>query len=97
VNIGNTIIKKTVTAPGTDIGVFSANYGEAKMFCPNCGDIRGNVERLNDDSKKQNKFRCPICGHVFIYISCPHLEKKYGDGTHIYDMDDDGIIMGRRR
>lgn len=66
------------------------------MFCPDCGDIRGNVDFLGGGSKKLKKYRCPICGHVFIYAQCPHLEKKYGDGTHIYDMDDDCIIMGSR-
>ena len=67
------------------------------MFCPNCGDIRGNAKRLEIKGKLQNKFRCPICGHVFIYIHCEHLEKKYGHGTHVYDMDDDDVLLGRRR
>ena len=57
------------------------------MFCPNCGDIRGNVEWL-DAGKKSKKHRCPICGHIFIYIPCSHLEKKYGPGTENHYMDD---------
>ena len=63
------------------------------MFCPACGDIRGNVELLKD-GKKQKKYRCPVCGHIFIYISCKHLEKKYGPGTENHYIDD--IPTGRR-
>jgi len=66
------------------------------MFCPACGDIIGNVERL---SIKGNRYRCPICGHVFIYITCQHLEKKYGPGNGRFYMEDydQGVRDERRK
>ena len=46
------------------------------MFCPNCGDIRETVESI-PEKKNANLYRCTVCGHVFIFITCPHLDKKY--------------------
>jgi len=55
------------------------------MFCPNCGDIRGNVKLLDP---KKNTYRCPTCGHVFIYILRNKLENKLGPGLEDIWMDD---------
>jgi len=68
------------------------------MFCPNCGDCRGNVYKLifHDKNTRFNssytdKFRCPICGHVFKYEVMPLLEKQFGEGNG-YFCGEDNVI-----
>jgi hypothetical protein len=43
------------------------------------------IETVDKVEGRKNIYRCYICGHVFYYEMRPRLEKKYGEGTHIYE------------
>jgi hypothetical protein len=45
------------------------------------------LETVDKVEGRKNIYRCYICGHVFYYEIRPRLEKKYGEGTHIYEYD----------
>jgi len=62
------------------------------MFCPNCGDVRGNIEPL---CPSRDNYHCPVCGHCFHYELRPRLEAKYGTVT-VDIWGDDTILPGYR-